>query len=193
MKELLLLLVGSALVNNFVLARFLGICPFLGMTRQLDAAWGMGLAASFVLVVSAMVSWLVYEFILAPLQLEFMKIVVFILMIACLVQLLEMFLKKFLPQLYQAMGIYLALITTNCAILGIALIVAGSTYSFLETTVFALGAGIGFTLALVMMAGIREELEFADVPLSFKGTSLALIIASIMSMAFLGFSGLVPM
>lgn len=193
MKELLLLLVGSALVNNFVLARFLGICPFLGMTRQLDAAWGMGLAASFVLVVSAMASWLVYEFILVPLKLEFMKIVVFILMIACLVQLLEMMLKKFLPQLYRAMGIYLALITTNCAILGIALIVAGSTYTFLETTVFALGAGIGFTLALVMMAGIREDLEFADVPLAFKGTSLALIIAGIMSMAFLGFSGLVPM
>lgn len=193
MKELLLLLVGSALVNNFVLARFLGICPFLGMTRQLDAAWGMGLAASFVLVVSAMASWLVYEFILAPLQLEFMKIVVFILMIACLVQLLEMMLKKLFPQLYRAMGIYLALITTNCAILGIALIVAGSTYTFLETTVFALGAGIGFTLALVMMAGIREELEFADVPLALKGTSLALIIAGIMSMAFLGFSGLVPM
>lgn len=193
MKELLLLLVGSALVNNFVLARFLGICPFLGMTRKLDAAWGMGLAASFVLVVSAMASWLVYEYILDPLGLEFMKIVVFILMIACLVQLLEMMLKKFFPQLYQAMGIYLALITTNCAILGIALIVAGSTYTFLETTVFAIGAGAGFTLALVMMAGIREELEFADVPPAFKGTSLALIIAGIMSMAFLGFSGLVPM
>ncbi|HHW06978.1 MAG TPA: RnfABCDGE type electron transport complex subunit A [Clostridia bacterium] len=193
MKELLLLLVGSALVNNFVLARFLGICPFLGMTRKLDAAWGMGLAASFVLVVSAMASWLVYEYILDPLGLEFMKIVVFILMIACLVQLLEMMLKKFFPQLYQAMGIYLALITTNCAILGIALIVAGSTYTFLETTVFAIGAGAGFTFALVMMAGIREELEFADVPPAFKGTSLALIIAGIMSMAFLGFSGLVPM
>lgn len=193
MKELVLLLVGSALVNNFVLARFLGICPFLGMTRKLDAAWGMGLAASFVLVLSAMASWLVYEYILAPLSLEFMKIVVFIMMIACLVQLLEMMLKKFFPQLYRAMGIYLTLITTNCAILGIALIVAGSDYNFLETTVFAIGAGAGFTLALVMMAGIREELEFADVPAAFKGTSLALIIAGIMSMAFLGFSGLVPM
>lgn len=193
MKELLLLLIGSALVNNFVLARFLGTCPFLGMTKKLDAAWGMGLAASFVLVLSAMASWLVYEYILEPLGLEFMKIVVFILMIACLVQLLEMMLKKYFPQLYRAMGIYLALITTNCAILGIALIVAGSTYTFLETTVFAIGAGAGFTLALVMMAGIREELEFADVPPAFKGTSLALIIAGIMSMAFLGFSGVVPM
>jgi len=193
MKEMLLLLVGSALVNNFVLVRFLGICPFLGMTRQLDTALGMGLAASLVLVLSAMASWLVYTYILVPLELEYMQIVVFILMIACLVQLLEMVLKKVFPQLYKAMGIYLALITTNCAIMGIALLVVSSGYTFWQTTLFAVGAGLGFTLALAMMAGIREELEFADVPLAAKGTSLALLIAGIMSMGFLGFAGLVPM
>ncbi|NLL18035.1 MAG: RnfABCDGE type electron transport complex subunit A [Clostridia bacterium] len=193
MKEMLLLLVGSALVNNFVLVRFLGICPFLGMTRQLDTALGMGLAASLVLVISAMASWLVNTYILAVLNLEFMQIVVFILMIACLVQLLEMVLRKMMPGLYQAMGIYLALITTNCAIMGIALLVVGSGYTFWQTTVFAIGAGLGFTLALVMMAGIREELEFVDVPPAAKGTSLALLIAGIMSMGFLGFAGLVPM
>lgn len=190
---MLLLLVGSALVNNFVLVRFLGICPFLGMTRQLDTALGMGLAASLVLVLSAMASWLVYTYILVPLELEYMQIVVFILMIACLVQLLEMVLKKVFPQLYKAMGIYLALITTNCAIMGIALLVVSSGYTFWQTTLFAVGAGLGFTLALAMMAGIREELEFADVPLAAKGTSLALLIAGIMSMGFLGFAGLVPM
>ncbi|NLC78086.1 MAG: RnfABCDGE type electron transport complex subunit A [Clostridia bacterium] len=193
MKEMLLLLVGSALVNYFVLVRFLGICPFLGMTRQLDTALGMGLAASLVLVLSAMASWLVYTYILVPLELEYMQIVVFILMIACLVQLLEMVLKKVFPQLYKAMGIYLALITTNCAIMGIALLVVSSGYTFWQTTLFAVGAGLGFTLALAMMAGIREELEFADVPLAAKGTSLALLIAGIMSMGFLGFAGLVPM
>lgn len=193
MKEMLLLLVGSALVNNFVLVRFLGICPFLGMTRQLDAALGMGVAASLVLVISAMACWLMNTYILVPLNLEFMQIVVFILLIASLVQLLEMILKKMIPSLYKAMGIYLALITTNCAIMGIALLVVGSSYTFLQTTVFAIGAGLGFTLALVMMAGIREELEFADVPPAAKGTSLALLIAGIMSMGFLGFAGLVPM
>lgn len=192
MKEMLLLLVGSAIVNNFVLVRFLGICPFLGMTRQLDTALGMGLAASFVLVISAMAAWLM-QHVLVWLHIEFMQIVVFILMIACLVQLLEMVLRKILPHLYQAMGIYLALITTNCAIMGIALLVISQGYTFWETTIFAVGAGLGFTLAMVIMAGIREELEFANVPNALKGTSLALIIAGIMSMAFMGFAGLVPM
>ncbi|HHX49940.1 MAG TPA: electron transport complex subunit RsxA [Clostridia bacterium] len=193
MKELLLLLIGAALVNNFVLVRFLGICPFLGMTRQLDTAVGMGLAASFVLILSAMVAWLVQYYILEFFGLEFMQIVVFILMIAVLVQLLEMFLKKTMPDLYRAMGIYLALITTNCAIMGIALLVVTNEYSFLETVIFSIGTGLGFTLAMVIMAGIREELEFADIPVSLRGTSLTLLIAGIMSMAFMGFAGLVPM
>ncbi|NLC38608.1 MAG: electron transport complex subunit RsxA [Clostridia bacterium] len=193
MKELLLLLIGAALVNNFVLVRFLGICPFLGMTRQLDTAVGMGLAASFVLILSAMLAWLVQYYILEFFGLEFMQIVVFILMIAVLVQLLEMFLKKSMPDLYRAMGIYLALITTNCAILGIALLVVTNNYSFLETVIFSIGTGLGFTLAMVIMAGIREELEFADIPVSLRGTSLTLLIAGIMSMAFMGFAGLVPM
>jgi len=193
MKELLLLLIGAALVNNFVLVRFLGICPFLGMTRQLDTAVGMGLAASFVLILSAMAAWLVQYYILEFFGLEFMQIVVFILMIAVLVQLLEMFLKKTMPDLYRAMGIYLALITTNCAIMGIALLVVTNEYSFLETVIFSIGTGLGFTLAMVIMAGIREELEFADIPVSLRGTSLTLLIAGIMSMAFMGFAGLVPM
>ena len=192
MKELLLLLIGAALVNNFVLVRFLGICPFLGMTRQLDTAVGMGLAASFVLILSAMLAWLVQYYILEFFGLEFMQIVVFILMIAVLVQLLEMFLKKSMPDLYRAMGIYLALITTNCAILGIALLVVTNNYSFLETVIFSIGTGLGFTLAMVIMAGIRR-IGIADIPVSLRGTSLTLLIAGIMSMAFMGFAGLVPM
>lgn len=193
MKEMLLLLIGSALVNNFVLVRFLGICPFLGMTRQVETALGMGVAASLVLVMSAMAAWLVQVYVLVPLKLGFLQIVVFILMIAVLVQLLEMVLKKTSPELYKAMGIYLALITTNCAIMGIALLVVTKGYTFLETLVFAVGAGLGFTLAMVIMAGIREELEYADIPPSLRGSSLALLIAGIMSMAFMGFAGLVPM
>lgn len=193
MKEMLLLLIGSALVNNFVLVRFLGICPFLGMTRQVETALGMGVAASLVLVMSALAAWLVQAYVLVPLKLAFLQIVVFILMIAVLVQLLEMVLKKSSPELYKAMGIYLALITTNCAIMGIALLVVTKGYTFLETLVFAVGAGLGFTLAMVIMAGVREELEYADIPPSLRGSSLALLIAGIMSMAFMGFAGLVPM
>ncbi|KKM09507.1 hypothetical protein SY88_18005 [Clostridiales bacterium PH28_bin88] len=193
MKEMLLLLIGSALVNNFVLVRFLGICPFLGMTRQVETALGMGVAASLVLVMSALAAWLVQAYVLVPLKLAFLQIVVFILMIAVLVQLLEMVLKKSSPELYKAMGIYLALITTNCAIMGIALLVVTKGYTFLETLVFAVGAGLGFTLAMVIMAGVREELEYADIPPSLRGSSLALLIAGIMSMSFMGFAGLVPM
>ncbi|MFZ5688112.1 MAG: electron transport complex subunit RsxA [Bacillota bacterium] len=193
MQEFLLLLVGSALVNNFVLVRFLGICPFLGVTRQVDTALGMGAAATFVMIISAAVTWGIHKFILVPNNLAFLQIVVFILVIAVLVQFVEMVLKKVSPALYSALGIFLPLITTNCAILGIALLVASKSYSFGETMVFSIGAGLGFTLALAIMAGIREELEFADIPPSLKGTSVALLIAGLMSLAFMGFSGLVAM
>jgi len=193
MQEILLLLVASALVNNFVLVRFLGVCPFLGVTRQVDTALGMGAAATFVMVISAAVTWPIYKFILVPNDLGFLQIVVFILVIAVLVQFVEMVLKKVSPVLYNALGIFLPLITTNCAILGVALLIARENYTFGEAMVFSVGAGAGFTLALAIMAGIREELEFTDIPPSLKGASIALLISGLMSMAFMGFSGLVAM
>jgi electron transport complex protein RnfA len=193
MQEFMLLLVGSALVNNFVLVRFLGICPFLGVTRRVDTALGMGAATTFVMFIAALVTWSIYHAILAPNDLVFLRIVVFILVIAVLVQFVEMVLKKQSPTLYRALGIYLPLITTNCAIMGVALLVVGKDYSFWESVVFSIGAGLGFTLALAIMAGIMEELEFADIPPSLKGSALALLVSGLMSLSFMGFSGLVAM
>lgn len=189
---LILLFVGSALINNFILSRFLGICAFLGVSRRLDTALGMGAAVVFVMTCSALISWAIQRYLLTPFKLQFLEYVIFILVIATFVQLLEMVIKKYSPSLYEAFGIYLPLITTNCSILGVALLVAGSSYNLLQTLVFALGSGVGWTLAIVMMAGLREELDFADVPLSLQGASLSLLIAAIMSLAFAGFAGVVP-
>lgn len=193
MKELFLILVGSVLVNNFVLARFLGICPFLGVSKKLKTACGMGAAVIFVMGLSSVVTDVIYDTILLPHDLLFLKTVVFILVIASLVQLVEMVLQKLSPGLYQALGIYLPLITTNCAILGVALINIVKNYNFIKSLVFGVGAGVGFTIALIIMAGIRERLELADIPGPLKGIAITLIIAGLLSMAFMGFSGLVKL
>lgn len=193
MRELFLIFIGAALVNNFVLARFLGICPFLGVSRRLETALGMGFAVIFVMSLASIVTNLIYNFILAPLGLLYLDIVCFILVIASLVQLVEMVIEKVSPILYQALGIYLPLITTNCAILGLAFLNVIKGYNFSKSLIFGLGAGIGFTLALVIMAGIRERLELTEVPRPLEGAAITLVIAGLLSVAFLGFSGLVKM
>ena len=178
------------LVQNFVLYYFLGICPFLGVSKRIDSAFSMGLAVTFVMSITAVVSWLINNLILIPYDLDYLQIVSFILVIASLVQLVEMFIRKISPPLYQALGIYLPLITTNCAIMGLALIAALNEYSFVETVIFGFGSGLGFTLAIILMAGIREQLDLADVPEPLKGAGIALIVAGIMALAFNGFIGM---
>lgn len=192
-SELFVILLGAVLVNNFVLARFLGICPFLGVSRKTDTALGMGMAVIFVMTLASIGTNLIYRYILEPLNLGFLEYVAFILVIASLVQLVETFLRKASPTLFQALGIYLPLITTNCAILGLALLNVIKGYGLIQSIVFGIGAGVGFTLALVIMAGIRERLEFADIPRPLRGAPITLIIAGLLSMAFLGFTGLVKL
>jgi electron transport complex protein RnfA len=189
--ELLAIFVSAILINNFVLHYFLGICPFLGVSKKIDSAFSMGLAVTFVMTITAVVSWVINHWILIPYDLDYLKIVSFILVIASLVQLVEMFIRKISPPLYQALGIYLPLITTNCAIMFLALLIALKEYNLLEAVVFGVGAGIGFTLIIVLMAGIREQLDLADVPEPLKGAGISLIIAGIMALAFLGFSGMI--
>lgn len=186
-----LLVVGSALVNNFVLNRFLGICPFLGVSKSTDTAVGMGMAVIFVMTLASFVVWLINYYLLLPYGLMYLQTIVFILVIAALVQLVEMIIQRVSPPLYQALGIYLPLITTNCAVLGVAILNIQLKYDLLEACVFALGASVGFGLALVIFSGMREDLELSDVPGAFKGTPIALITAGILSLAFMGFSGLV--
>jgi electron transport complex protein RnfA len=193
MGEFFIILVSAILVNNFVLARFLGICPFLGVSKKTETALGMGMAVIFVMTLASIFTNLIYHLVLIPFGLEFLKIVSFILVIASLVQLVETVLRKISPSLYHALGIYLQLITTNCAILGLALLNIIKHYDLVRSIVFGLGAGIGFTLALLIMSGIRERLEFADVPKPLRGVPIALIVAGLLSMAFMGFSGLVKM
>lgn len=194
MVELILLFIGTALVNNFVLVRFLGICPFLGVSKKVEVASGMGAATTFVMTLSAIAAWFIQTQILDRFGLSrFLQYVAFILVIASLVQLVEIVLKKASPSLYEALGVFLPLITTNCAILGLALYIPIKDYNLIESAIFGLGAGVGFTLALVIMAGIREELEFADIPEAFEGAGITLLIAGILSMIFLGFSGLIAM
>lgn len=189
--ELLAIFISAILINNFVLHYFLGICPFLGVSKKIDSAFSMGLAVTFVMTITAVVSWIINHWILIPYKLEYLQIVSFILVIASLVQLVEMFIRKISPPLYQALGIYLPLITTNCSIMGLALLAALKNYGFLETVVFGIGSGLGFSLAIVLMAGIREQLDMADVPPSLKGAGIALIVAGIMALGFLGFSGMI--
>ena len=188
MKELILIAIGAALVNNVVLSQFLGICAFLGVSKKLDQATGMSIA---VLTISSFVTSLIYKFILAPAELDYLKTIVFILVIAALVQLVEMFLKKTIPSLYRALGVYLPLITTNCAVLGVALINVQKDYTILQGTVYGLATAIGFTIAMVLMAGLREKMEYNDIPESFKGMPIVLLTAMLMSMAFMGFSGMI--
>jgi Na+-translocating ferredoxin:NAD+ oxidoreductase subunit A len=189
--DILTIFVAAILVNNFVLYYFLGICPFLGVSKKLDSALSMGMAVTFVMTLTAVASWMINHWILIPFGLDYLQIVSFILVIASLVQLVEMFIRKMSPPLYQALGIYLPLITTNCAIMGLALLAALKGYGFIETVVFGIGSGLGFTLAIVLMAGIREQLDLADVPKPLKGAGIALIVAGIMALAFSGFSGMI--
>lgn len=189
--NIILIFIAATIVNNIVLAYFLGICPFLGVSSKIESAVGMGLAATFVMTLAATVTWLIYHNLLIRFNVPFLEYVSFILVIAALVQIVEMFIKKFSPDLYRALGIYLPLITTNCAILGLTLFMVLREYNFLESVVFGFGSGVGFTLVLLIMAGIREELEFADVPKAFKGAPITLILAGLLALAFMGFSGII--
>ncbi|MBN1794593.1 MAG: electron transport complex subunit RsxA [Candidatus Omnitrophica bacterium] len=191
MTHIILIFIAAAVTNNFVLAYFLGVCPFLGVSKRIESAFGMGLATTFVMCVAAILTWLIYHFLLIPFNLLFLRNVTFILVIASAVQVVEMFLKKFNPVLYRALGIYLPLITTNCAILGLALFMVMRQYNFFESVAFAVGGGVGFTFALTVMAGIREELEMADVPASLKGAGITLITAGLLALIFMGFAGII--
>ncbi|SHJ89019.1 electron transport complex protein RnfA [Malonomonas rubra DSM 5091] len=191
MVELLLILVSAVFVNNFVLARFLGICPFLGVSKKVETALGMGMAVIFVMTVASVVTWFIQYLILTPFGIEYLQTIAFILVIASLVQLVEMVIQKTSPVLYQSLGIFLPLITTNCAVLGVAVLNIQKSYSFIESVVFALGAGLGFTLAMVLFAGLRERTDLCPVPRSFQGTAIALVTAGLLSLAFMGFAGLV--
>ena len=190
------IVIGAIFVNNVVLAQFLGICPFLGVSKKIDTAvgmpsMGMGAAVTFVMALTALVAWSIQTYILDPLQIQYMQTIVFILVIAALVQMVEIMLKKLSPSLYQALGIFLPLITTNCAVLGVAILMIQKEFTLLQSVVYSVSTALGFALALVLFAGIRERLELEDVPESFRGTPIALVTAGILAMAFMGFSGLV--
>lgn len=191
MKTLLLIAIGSAIVNNVVLSQFLGICPFLGVSKNTKTAAGMGGAVIFVIGISSFATALIYKYILTPLGIEYLQTIVFILVIAALVQFVEMFLKKKMPPLYQALGVYLPLITTNCAVLGVALTNVTKSYGVLESVVNGVATAVGFFIAIVLMAGIREKIEYNDIPKTFQGTAIVLITACLMSIAFMGFSGMI--
>jgi electron transport complex protein RnfA len=191
MVELLLILISAVFVNNFVLARFLGICPFLGVSKKVETSLGMGMAVIFVMTVASVVTWFIQYFVLIPFGIEYLQTIAFILVIASLVQLVEMVIQKTSPVLYQSLGIFLPLITTNCAVLGVAVLNIQKDYSFVESVVFAMGAGLGFTLAMVLFAGLRERLDLCPVPKAFRGTAIALVTAGLLSLAFMGFAGLV--
>ena len=190
MTSLIMIVVSSALVSNVVLSQFLGICSFLGVSRQIKTSASLGGAVIFVITIASAVASLLYDYVLVPLNLDYLKTIVFILVIAALVQLVEMFLKKTSPALYEALGVYLPLITTNCAVLGIALTNVQNGYNFIESVVAGFGTAVGFTIAIVIMAGIRERIEFNDVPESFQGMPIVLLTAGLMSIAFFGFAGI---
>ncbi|MBQ5648353.1 MAG: electron transport complex subunit RsxA [Alistipes sp.] len=185
------IIIGSIFVNNVVLAQFLGICPFLGVSSKVETSMGMGAAVTFVMALSSLVTWLIQTYILVPLGIEYMQTIVFILVIAALVQMVEIVLKKVSPSLYQALGIFLPLITTNCAVLGVALSMIQKNFTLLQGVTYNVATALGFALALVIFAGLRERIEFEEAPKAFQGVPIALITASILAMAFMGFSGLV--
>ena len=191
MKELLIIAIGSALVNNVVLSQFLGICSFLGVSNKLETAKGMSGAVIFVLTLSSLVAALVYKFVLDPLGLDYLRTIVFIMVIAALVQLVEMFMKKSMPAMYKALGIYLPLITTNCAVLGVAIDNVNAGYGIAASVVNGFATALGYGLAMVLMAGLREKLEYNDIPKSFQGMPTVLLTAMLMSIAFFGFSGII--
>jgi len=188
--KLISIALGAILVNNFILVQFLGICPFMGVSKKMDTALGMGFAVTFVMGIASAATWLINEYLLLPLGLAYMQTVAFILVIAALVQLVEMFLQKMVPALYQALGIYLPLITTNCAVLGVALLNVQNHYNFIESVVYGVTGGLGFLVAICLFASIRERVEDCDCPKSFEGFPIALISAGLLALAFMGFSGL---
>ena len=191
MKELILIIVGSALVNNIILSQFQGLCPFLGVSKKVDTSIGMGAAVIFVITLASIATNLVYALVLVPLHLEYLQTIAFILVIAALVQFVEMFLKKNMVSLYEALGVYLPLITTNCAVLGVALPNVPKAYTFIQSVVNGIGISVGFLIAIVLLAGIREKIEHNDVPHAFQGSPIVLITASLMSIALFGFSGMI--
>ncbi|MFQ5328548.1 MAG: electron transport complex protein RnfA [Thermodesulfobacteriota bacterium] len=188
--KLFMIFISAAVVNNFVFTYFLGICPFLGVSKKFDTALNMGLATTFVMTLTAAITWLINHYILIKYNVMFLEYVAFIIAISSLVQFVEMFIRKTSPPLYRSLGIFLPLITTNCAILGLALFAVLREYSFIQTIFFGVGAGIGFTMAIVIMSGIREELEFADIPRCLQGAPMTLLIAGMLALAFMGFAGL---
>jgi len=190
MSEYFFILLGTAIVNNVVLVKFLGLCPFMGVSNKLDTALGMGFATTFVLTIASLSSWIIEHFILAPLNIGFLRIIAFILVIAAVVQFTEMFIRKTSPVLYQLLGIFLPLITTNCAVLGVALLNLQEDNSFLQSALYGVGAALGFTLVMVLFAGLRERLALANVPQAFEGAPIGLIVAGLLAMAFMGFTGL---
>ena len=191
MQEYALILISTVLVNNFVLVKFLGLCPFMGVSGKVDTAIGMSLATTFVLTLSSVISYLTNEYMLAPLELEYLRTIAFILIIAVVVQFTEMVMHKTSPVLYQLLGIFLPLITTNCAVLGVALLNIQEKHNFIESALYGFGAALGFSLVLVLFAAMRERIDVSDVPKPFAGSSIGLITAGLMSMAFMGFAGLV--
>ncbi|MEZ5524692.1 MAG: electron transport complex subunit RsxA [Pseudomonadales bacterium] len=190
MTDYLLIIVSTVLVNNFVLVQFLGLCPFMGVSNKLDTAWGMSLATTFVLTLSSVCSYLVYAYLLAPLGLEYLKTISFILVIAVMVQFTEMVIKKVSPVLHRVLGIFLPLITTNCAVLGVALLNLNKDNNFVESLFYGFGAAVGFSLVLILFAAMRERINSADVPAPFKGSAIGMITAGLMALAFMGFTGL---
>ena len=191
MTKLIIILLSAVFINNYVLSRFLGICPFLGVSKKLDSATGMSLAVIFVMLLSTAVTWPIQYYLLNPNDLGYLQTIVFILVIAALVQLVEIVLKRYIPSLHQSLGVYLPLITTNCAVLGVTILNIDENYTFLEAIVNSLGSGLGFFLAMVMFSGVRSKIEGADVPESFKGLPVTLVAASITSLSFLGFGGVI--
>ncbi len=190
LKDLLIILISSSLVSNVVLSQFLGLCPFLGVSRKTNTAGGMGAAVIFVITLASAVAGVIYKYVLVPLNITYLQTIVFILVIAALVQFVEMFLKKFMPALYEALGVYLPLITTNCAVLGVALTNVQKNYGILAGVVNGFATAVGFTISIIILAGIREKMEYNDIPESFKGMPIVLITAGLMAIAFCGFSGL---
>ena len=190
MKEILVLMFSAVFIENFIFAKFYGCCPFLGVSEKPSTALGMGMAVTFVMTIASAATWLVYSYILVPFSLEYLKTIAFILVIAGLVQFIEMFLHKFVPALYSSLGIFLPLITTNCAVLGAALVNINNGYNFIQSVAFGFAAAIGFTMAIVVFAGVRVRLQFAEPPKAFRGMPIALVTAGLIAMAFMGFSGM---
>ena len=191
MIDIIQLIIKSAIVDNVVFIQYLAICPFIGMTSETDKATGMGIATSFVIILATAVTWPIYKLVMIPLGLQFLQTLIFILVIASLVQLVEFFLKKSIPALYRSMGVYLALITTNCAVLGVTINCIGKNYNYGESLVYALGSAIGFLISMVVMSGVRSRLKIAKLPRSFQGTPILYVAAGLLSLAFLGFKGLI--